>query len=112
MKNKNRAKNLFILIAAMCLMSVVLYQCSNKNLSSPEDPEGEAKSIIDQAGIKGGFIVHLNCGEGTLTEALRLNDSYRVHGLDSKSDNVRKAREYITSKGNYGPVSVDQNLYL
>ena len=72
-----------------------------------ENPASQAKAIIDKAGLKGGLIVHLNCGEGKLTEALRLNDSYQVQGLDSKKENVQKAREYIISKGNYGPVSVD-----
>ena len=57
--------------------------------------------------LLGGPIVHLNCGEGKLTEALGVNDSYRVQGLDREQDNVRKAREHIISKNKYGPVSID-----
>ena len=42
-----------------------------------------------------------------MTEAFRLNDSYRVQGLDTNRDNVRKARAYVMSKDDYGPVSID-----
>ena len=48
----------------------------------------QAKQILDTAGIKGGLIVHIGCGDGKLTSALRANDSYIVHGLDSNTENV------------------------
>ena len=41
-----------------------------------------AAEIISAAGVKGGLIVHLGAGEGTLTAALRLNEGYMVQGLD------------------------------
>jgi trans-aconitate methyltransferase len=44
--------------------------------------------------------VHVNCGDGTLTSALKRSDSYIIHGLDKNPDNVTKAREYLLSKGN------------
>jgi outer membrane protein assembly factor BamB len=67
----------------------------------------QAKQILDAAGIKGGLIVHIGCGDGKLTSALRANDSYIVHGLDSKPENVAAARKHIKSLGQYGNVSVD-----
>ncbi len=71
--------------------------------------EGElAKTILEGSGIKGGLVVHVNCGDGVLTEALKTSDSYLVQGLDKKVENVQKAREYIASKGDYGKVSVDR----
>jgi outer membrane protein assembly factor BamB len=106
-KRKNLAKYLFICVAVICIISVIIHQDTAKSLSASGSPASQAKAIIDEAGIKGGLIVHLNCGEGKLTEALRLNDSYQVQGLDRKSNNVQKAREYIMSKGHYGPVSID-----
>lgn len=41
-----------------------------------------ARDILDATGVKGGLIVHLGCGDGKLTAALRVNDRYLVHGLD------------------------------
>jgi outer membrane protein assembly factor BamB len=67
-----------------------------------------AKRILDAAGIQGGLIVHLGCGDGTLTAALRVSDSCLVHGLDRDAANVAKAREHVQALGLYGPVSVDR----
>ena len=76
-----------------------------------EDKSGgydqKAKQILDTTGIKGGLIVHIGCGDGKLTAALRTNDSYMVHGLDTEAKNVAKAREHISSLDLYGPVSVE-----
>ncbi len=33
----------------------------------------EAGDLLDRAGIQGGLTVHLGCGDGTLTAALRVN---------------------------------------
>jgi len=68
----------------------------------------QAARILETTRIKGGLIVHIGCGEGTLTAALRAGDAYTVHGLDRDADNVAKAREYVQTRGLYGPVSVDR----
>jgi len=73
-----------------------------------EGPEQEAKQILDATGIKGGLIVHIGCGDGKLTAALRVGDSYLVHGLDIDADKVRQARQYVRSLGIYGNVAVDR----
>ncbi|MHC4692487.1 MAG: class I SAM-dependent methyltransferase [Planctomycetota bacterium] len=70
--------------------------------------EKAAKKILDATGIQGGFIVHVGCGDGKLTAALRAGDSYVVHGLDKDAKSIERAREYIQSLGLYGKVSVDQ----
>ncbi|MDT8303116.1 MAG: PQQ-binding-like beta-propeller repeat protein [Sedimentisphaerales bacterium] len=67
-----------------------------------------AKEIIDATGVQGGIVVHLGCGDGKLTAALRINESYTVHGLETDPSKVTKARSYIKEKGVYGPVSVEQ----
>jgi SAM-dependent methyltransferase len=64
--------------------------------------------IIEAAGIEGGLVVHVGCGDGALTAALHLNDRYLVHGLDTRAENVAAARKRVSSLGLYGPVSVDR----
>ena len=70
--------------------------------------EQEAKKILDATGVKGGFIVHIGCGEGRLTAALHANESFMVHGLDTNVENVKKAREHVSSVNLYGQVTIDQ----
>jgi hypothetical protein len=66
--------------------------------------EQTAKQILEAAGIKGGLIIHLGCGDGKLTAALHANDSYIVQGLDA---DVTTARHTIQSFGFYGKVSAE-----
>ncbi len=96
-------RSFFIPSAVFCLISVLFLQgCSQGT------PADQAQNILAKSGVKGGLIVHINCGDGVLTEALKANESYLVHGLDAKIENIQKARQYIASKGDYGAVSVDQ----
>jgi len=67
-----------------------------------------AKEILDTTGVKGGIVVHLGCGDGTLTAALRANARYTVHGLEANPAKVAGARSYIREQGVYGPVSVER----
>ena len=69
-----------------------------------------AKEVLAATEVQGGLIVHVGCGDGKLTAALRANDSYIVHGLDSDPANVAAAREHIQSRGLYGDVFVEQLL--
>jgi outer membrane protein assembly factor BamB len=69
--------------------------------------EEQATQIVQTAGVKGGLIVQLGCGDGKLTAALYAGDRYLVHGLDSNAENVEQARKYIQSLGLYGKVSVE-----
>lgn len=66
----------------------------------------EPATAFQEAGVTGGLIVHLGCGDGTVTATLRLGDSFTVQGLDRDPTNVEQARKYIQSQGLYGPVSV------
>ncbi len=66
----------------------------------------DAKQVLDTAGVQGGLVVHLGCGDGQLTAALRADERLVVHGLDVAAENVAKAREHISKLGLYGPVSV------
>jgi outer membrane protein assembly factor BamB len=71
---------------------------------------GQAQQILAATGVKGGLVVHLGCGDGKLTAALRANDSYLVQGLDADAGNIEKARQHLHALRLYGPVSVEQWL--
>ena len=79
-------------------------------LAADPGPDGHtsiARDILTESGVKGGLIVHLGCGDGKLTGALRINDRYLVHGLDRDPQKVAVARRNIQTLGFHGPVSVE-----
>lgn len=67
-----------------------------------------ARQILDATGIQGGLVVHLGCGDGRLTAALRAGGGYVVQGLDTSAANVERAREYLLGQGVYGAVTVER----
>jgi len=88
-----------VLMVAACLFASVRVASAG--------PADEARAIYETAGIKGGFVVHLGCGDGELTTALRASKNIVVQGLDTSPANVEKARATIQAQGLYGPVSVN-----
>ncbi len=97
MKNLRRAGAAVVLAMA----------CLGAAIGRAATPTEQARGILDTTGVKGGLIVHVGCGDGRLTAALRVNDSYLVHGLDSDPAKVKAAREHIHSTGRYGKISAD-----
>ena len=81
-----------------------------RNLRADEAarPAATAQAILQATGVKGGLIVHLGCGNGKLTAALRAGDGYLVHGLDADARGVEQARALLRARGLYGPVSVER----
>ncbi len=77
-------------------------------LTSAEQTD-TAEHILAAAGVRGGLIVQLGCGDGTLTAALQQNGPYLVHGLDRDPRKVAKARAHVQGLGVYGPVSIAQH---
>jgi len=75
--------------------------------STPQSVERLAKQILDATGIKGGLVVHIGCGDGRLTAALRANDRYLVHGLDTDRDRIANARTHLQKLASCGSVSVE-----
>jgi outer membrane protein assembly factor BamB len=63
---------------------------------------------MQATGVKGGLVVHVGCGDGRLTAALRAGDSYLVHGLDADPANIARARDHIADLGLRGKVAVAQ----
>ncbi|MBT3199936.1 MAG: PQQ-binding-like beta-propeller repeat protein [Phycisphaerales bacterium] len=61
---------------------------------------------VQDSGIKGGIVVHLNCGDGVLTAEMPADNSCLIHGLDTDAGKITKARAHLRSKGLAGRVSV------
>ena len=69
-------------------------------------PADEAEQIASLAGFHGGLVIHVGCGDGKLTAALRLAENCVVQGLETDAKRVQRARAAIRAIGQYGPVSV------
>jgi len=94
-------------IVAILLCSFAL-GIVNANGKSNITPQGQAEQILSATGVKGGLVVHLGCGDGKLTAALRAGENYTVQGLEPDAKNIEAARKHIQSLGLYGYVSVNQ----
>ena len=96
-------------LAAVALTVTIVFNECRCEAALPEDnsPREAAARILAETGVKGGFVVHLGCGDGKLTAGLRANDSYTVQGLDADAANLAKARDHVRSLGLYGKVTVD-----
>ncbi|MHC4178749.1 MAG: class I SAM-dependent methyltransferase, partial [Planctomycetota bacterium] len=95
---------------AMAIL-LVLAACAAVSAADggPAGAKEQADRILEASGVRGGLVVHLGCGDGSLTAALRANRSFMVHGLDRDPKSVAKAREHVRSLGLYGKsVSVDR----
>ena len=64
-----------------------------------------AADILKETGVTGGLVVHVGCGDGTLTAALGAGDGFLAQGLDTSGLNVAKARKTISDRGLYGKVT-------
>ena len=84
------------------ILCVTIAVCPAAREASAEAAAG----ILSKAGVRGGLVVHVGCGDGKLTAGLCANDRYVVHGLDREAAEVAAARKHIRSKGLYGKVSV------
>ncbi|KPL22812.1 MAG: hypothetical protein AMJ75_07345 [Phycisphaerae bacterium SM1_79] len=83
-----------------------VFTLATVTVAAPVSERQSASQILAATGVKGGLIVHIGCGDGKLTAALRASNNYTVQGLDPDVKNVETARKHIESLGSYGPVSV------
>ncbi len=90
----------------LCALALAL---SAFTLLAADDPavRAEADRILADTGVKGGIVLHLGCGDGRLTAALRKNASYQVQGLERDATKVAAARERLLGEKVYGEVAVD-----
>ena len=80
---------------------------------SPSGPVARAetaKEMVEASGFQGGLIVHLGCGDGRDTLAMRVTPSFLVHGLDASRESIEKARNNIGKAGLAESILVDQLL--
>ncbi|MEA3224833.1 MAG: PQQ-binding-like beta-propeller repeat protein, partial [Planctomycetota bacterium] len=91
----------------LTMMIVLVLLVTSGPVKGLASEHAQASQILRDTGVKGGLIVHLGCGDGKLTAALRASDSYMVHGLDGDAENVGRARKQVRKLGSYGNVSID-----
>ncbi|GAB6167373.1 hypothetical protein JCM19992_33730 [Thermostilla marina] len=74
-------------------------------MPAPAPADQSAQELIRTAGVTGGVIVHVGCGDGQLTAALRTGKAFVVQGLDTDPVKVATAREHFAELGLNGSVS-------
>lgn len=106
-KNKQTEEAPVIMRKATTLVCTLglLFHASIAWAASADD---QASQILKDTRVQGGLIVHVGCGAGRLTAALRAEESCLVHGLGTSVENVTRARQHIQGLRKYGPVSVGQ----
>jgi len=62
--------------------------------------------VVGDSGLRGGIVVHVNCGDGRATADMAAGNTCLIHGLDRDAGNIAKARAHLGSKGLCGRVSV------
>ncbi len=72
------------------------------------DVQDDARTLLNQSGVSGGFVVHLGAGDGQLTQALRQNEATQVHGLVRRGSQLDEIRQRVRQAGHYGDVSFDR----
>ncbi len=90
----------------LCLSAIVAVSSAATSLFA--DAAADSRQLIATSGTKGGLVVHLGCGDGALTAALRASESYLVHGLSRDAATVDQARRHVQKTGQYGWVSIDR----
>jgi len=64
------------------------------------------RDVLEATGVRGGLVLHVGCGDATLTRQLRPDQRYLVQGLDTDAENVAEARRQLRDAGVYGNISV------
>jgi len=67
----------------------------------------DTSKLVEQSGVQGGLVVCIGCDDADLVAALRPNERYLVHALDTDAAKVRAVREALLAKDLYGPISAD-----
>ena len=97
----------------LCVATILLVLTPNADASDTETITAEpssvqtARDLVATSGVHGGLVVHVGCGDGRMTAALRVDDRYIVQGLDADAANVDAARRHIQEHDRLGPVTVD-----
>ncbi|MBT3201460.1 MAG: PQQ-binding-like beta-propeller repeat protein [Phycisphaerales bacterium] len=92
---------------ALASISLVVIAFSSAR-AAPTAAELLGPSSSGGAGISGGVVVHVGCGDGKFTAALHTSDRLLVCGLDTDGASVAKAQMHIDSLGLYGKVTAER----
>ncbi|MHC4538106.1 MAG: hypothetical protein ACYS6K_29620, partial [Planctomycetota bacterium] len=93
--------NVIKITVLACVWIVLLSFCSTLSASARK-----VNTFLKKSNIKGGFVVHAGCGDGTLIAEMGKNKQYVIQGLESDQKQVDKARQTISATGNYGRLSI------
>ncbi len=75
-------------------------------IAQDEQPQRTSQQILDVSQVHGGVIVHYDCGDGQLTDALCRNDSCIVQGLSHDAEQVASVRARLAKRAPSGQVTV------
>ena len=64
--------------------------------------ENAANEIISKSGVKNGYCLDLECGDGSLVYELAKKTNLRIIALDKDKKNVDRARKKLSNAGLYG----------
>ncbi len=103
MRSMNTLHAAFPSLRAVLVSGILSAIMTSVVLAGPAD---EAKEIASLGDFHGGLVVHIPCGDGNLTAALRLAGNCVVQGLETDPELVETARKAIQEFGDYGQVSV------
>ena len=71
---------------------------------SSAEQESPARAL-EAAGVRGGLIVHVGCGDGRKTVELTTDEKFVVHGLDVDKSKIEAARKAALADGRHGRIS-------
>jgi len=89
----------------VAIIAILCFALSSPFTAKASSAE-KANVIVEKSNIKGGFIVQMCCGDGSLMAALGNNRQYVIQGLEKDRREVEKARQTILANGDYGRLSV------
>jgi len=81
--------------------------CLAMVLSVASFASGGVVESAKSSGVTGGLVVHVGCGDGKITAALRANDSFIVQGLDTDPADAAATRTLAKKLGLAGKVLAD-----
>jgi outer membrane protein assembly factor BamB len=65
-----------------------------------------ANDLLRSSGVTGGLVVVIGCPDPGMLVSYHASDAFLVHGLDTDSQGVERARAVIQDRGLYGRVSI------
>ncbi len=105
MKNSLPTSTVLLCQIAFCFFGLLATPQSAQAQNT--DAAAVAAEILQQAEIKGGFIIQLGATDGKLTKALGASGNYSIHGLVKDEVQLNKTRQYLLKQENYGTTSVE-----